>query len=71
DTGSRSKESEDEGPDSEGYEVAPERKQQKAALVEVTTTDIPLRLGYEAARRRTLELVEEITTSTFEVGQSS
>ncbi|GJU91733.1 hypothetical protein Tco_1304156 [Tanacetum coccineum] len=68
---SEREESEDEGPDSKGEEAALERQQQQAALVEVTTADRPLGLGYGAARRRALELAEEITPSNFEIGQSS
>ncbi|GJZ54218.1 hypothetical protein Tco_0609103 [Tanacetum coccineum] len=39
--------------------------------VEVTTADRPLGLGYGAARRRALEIAEEITPSTFEIRHSS
>ncbi|GKC19883.1 hypothetical protein Tco_1022033 [Tanacetum coccineum] len=63
-----SEESEDEGPDSEGEEVAPEGQQQQASLFEVTTADRPLWLGYGAARRHALDLAREIAPSTFEVG---
>ncbi|GJV15447.1 hypothetical protein Tco_1360770 [Tanacetum coccineum] len=69
--GRGSEESEDEGPDSEGEEAAPERQQQRAAPVEVTTADRPLGLGYGAARRRALKIAEEIAPSTFEIGQNS
>ncbi|GJV73414.1 hypothetical protein Tco_1493409 [Tanacetum coccineum] len=67
----RSEELEDEGPDSEGYEAAPEGQQQQVTPVEVTTADRPLGLGYGAARRRALEIAEEITPSTFEIRHSS
>nr|GEY52754.1 hypothetical protein [Tanacetum cinerariifolium] len=43
----------------------------EAASVEVTTTDMPLWLGYEAAKRHALELAKEIAPSTFQVGHSS
>ncbi|GKD34266.1 hypothetical protein Tco_1249775, partial [Tanacetum coccineum] len=36
-----------------------------------TVASEPLCLGYEAARRHALESIEEITPSTYEVGQSS
>ncbi|GKD22446.1 hypothetical protein Tco_1224149 [Tanacetum coccineum] len=64
---SGSKESEDEGPDSEGKEAASEQQQQ-AVLVEDTTANEPLGLGYRAARCRALELVEDPAPSTFEDG---
>ncbi|GJW55789.1 hypothetical protein Tco_0099874 [Tanacetum coccineum] len=67
---SRSEESEDEGPDSEGEEAAHEGQQQQAASVEVIIADRPLGLGYEAARRHALDIAEEITPNTFEFGQS-
>ncbi|GKB41238.1 hypothetical protein Tco_0886180, partial [Tanacetum coccineum] len=67
----KSEELEDEGPDSEGYEAAPEGQQQQVTPVEVTTADRPLGLGYGAARRRALEIAEEITPSTFEIRHSS
>ncbi|GJY54073.1 hypothetical protein Tco_0445737 [Tanacetum coccineum] len=54
---SGSEESEDEGPDSEGDDVAPEGQQQQAAPFEVTTADRPLWLGYGAARRRALYVI--------------
>ncbi|GKC19103.1 hypothetical protein Tco_1021253 [Tanacetum coccineum] len=53
-----------------GEEVAPEGQQQ-AVLVVGTTVSEPLGLGYGAARRRTLESMEEIKPSTYKVGQSS
>nr|GEW87483.1 hypothetical protein [Tanacetum cinerariifolium] len=40
----------DEDPDSEGEEAAPKGQQRQAALVEVTTADRPLGLGYGVAR---------------------
>ncbi|GKA83111.1 hypothetical protein Tco_0789859, partial [Tanacetum coccineum] len=62
--------SEDEGPSmKEEEEAAPEGRQQ-AILVVDTATGEPLGLRYGAARRRALELTEEITPSTYEVGQS-
>ncbi|GKF30784.1 hypothetical protein Tco_0100582, partial [Tanacetum coccineum] len=67
--GSGSEESEDEGPNSKGEEVVLEGKQQQAAPVEVTITDRPFRLGYSTARRHSLEIVEEIAPSTFEIAK--
>nr|GEX55985.1 hypothetical protein [Tanacetum cinerariifolium] len=64
-------ESEDEGPNSEGEEAAPKGQQRQASMVEVTTADRPLGLGYCVARCRALEIAEEIVPSTFEIGQSS
>nr|GEY30309.1 copia protein [Tanacetum cinerariifolium] len=55
----------------EGEEVAHEGQQRQATLVKVTTADRSLRLGYTATRHRALELAEEISPSTFEIGQSS
>nr|GEV29205.1 hypothetical protein [Tanacetum cinerariifolium] len=69
-TGSWSKEFEEEGPDSEGWETASE-KQQQAVPAEDAIADEPLGLGYREARRRALELAKEIAPSTFEIGQSS
>nr|GEY91331.1 hypothetical protein [Tanacetum cinerariifolium] len=63
---SGSKESKDESPDSKEEEATHEGKQQHAAPIEVTTMNRPLGLGYGTARRRTLELSEEIAPSTFE-----
>ncbi|GKD71670.1 hypothetical protein Tco_1325760 [Tanacetum coccineum] len=65
---SENKESEDKGPDSEGDEAAPEGQQQQATPVEVRIANRPLGLGYGAARRRALEIAEEITPSTFKIG---
>ncbi|GJZ09073.1 hypothetical protein Tco_0543356 [Tanacetum coccineum] len=70
--------SDDEGHKGEGLgleeeeedEDAPEGQQQ-AVLVMDTVASEPLCLGYEAARRHALESIEEITPSTYEVGQSS
>ncbi|GJX41791.1 hypothetical protein Tco_0256781 [Tanacetum coccineum] len=70
-TGSESEESKDKGPGSESEEIAPEGQQQQAVLVEDTTADEPLGLGYEVARRRALELVECPVPNTFKIGQSS
>ncbi|GJW37998.1 hypothetical protein Tco_0060918 [Tanacetum coccineum] len=50
----------------EEEEVVPEGQQQ-AVLVVDTATSEPLGLGYGAARHRTLESIEEIVHSTFEV----
>ncbi|GKD85070.1 hypothetical protein Tco_1356224 [Tanacetum coccineum] len=69
-TNTKSEDSEDEGTDSESEEAASEDQQLKI-LVKGTTTDEPLGLGYGAARRRALELAEDTTHNTFEVGQSS
>ncbi|GJZ68337.1 hypothetical protein Tco_0631577, partial [Tanacetum coccineum] len=44
-----------------------ELEQQQAALVEVTTMDRPLGLGYGAARRRALKLAEEIAPTSLTV----
>ncbi|GKD81114.1 hypothetical protein Tco_1347953 [Tanacetum coccineum] len=68
-TSLRSEESKDEGPGSEGEEAAPEQQQQ-AVLVEDTIADEPLGLGYQAAKRRALELVEDPAPSTFETPAS-
>nr|GEW41348.1 hypothetical protein [Tanacetum cinerariifolium] len=58
--------SKDEGPNfEEEEEAAPEGQQQQAVQVVDTTIDEPLGLGYEATRRRTLELTNEKTPSTF------
>ncbi|GKC99414.1 hypothetical protein Tco_1169689, partial [Tanacetum coccineum] len=70
-TGSESEESEDEGPDSESEEVTSKEQQQRTVPVEDTVEDEPLGLGYGAARRHALELAEDITHNTYEVGQSS
>ncbi|GJU84005.1 hypothetical protein Tco_1291551 [Tanacetum coccineum] len=51
-------EPEDEGLSSEGEEATSEQQQQ-AVLVEDTTMDEPLGLGYKASRRRTLELAKD------------
>ncbi|GJU31044.1 hypothetical protein Tco_1174633 [Tanacetum coccineum] len=69
-TGSESEESEDEGLGSEGEEATSEDQQQQAVLVEVIAADEPLGLGYGAARRRALELVEGYAPSTFEIPAS-
>ncbi|GKC74183.1 hypothetical protein Tco_1120066 [Tanacetum coccineum] len=64
---------EDEGPgleEEEDEEAAPEGQQQAVLIVDITA-DEPLRLGYEALRRRELELGEGSMPSTFEIGQSS
>ncbi|GJR12065.1 hypothetical protein Tco_0794717 [Tanacetum coccineum] len=61
----------DEGPDSESEEVASKEQQQRTVPVEDTVEDGPLGLGYGAARRHALELAEDITHNTYEVGQSS
>ncbi|GJU91640.1 hypothetical protein Tco_1304063 [Tanacetum coccineum] len=58
-TGLGSEESEDEGPDSEGEEAAPEGQQQ-AVQVTDTAVDEPLRLGYRTSRRLALESTEKI-----------
>ncbi|GJY17722.1 hypothetical protein Tco_0389213, partial [Tanacetum coccineum] len=62
---------EDEGPGIEEEEEAAPEGQQQALLVVDTAVSEPLGLGYWAARRRALESTEEITPSTYEVGQSS
>ncbi|GJS39671.1 hypothetical protein Tco_0564714 [Tanacetum coccineum] len=62
---SKRERSEDEGPNLEEEEVAPEGQSQQAVQVVDTV------LGYKAARHRALELAAEITPSTFEIGQSS
>ncbi|GJS79335.1 hypothetical protein Tco_0729216, partial [Tanacetum coccineum] len=54
----------------EEEEAAPEGQQQAVSVVDTAASE-PLGLGYGAARRRTLEPIEEITPSTYEVGQSS
>ncbi|GJX53837.1 hypothetical protein Tco_0282206 [Tanacetum coccineum] len=59
-------ESEDEGPDSESKEAASKDQQQQAVSVEDTAVDEPLGLGYEAARRRDLELAGGSTHNTYE-----
>ncbi|GKD88807.1 hypothetical protein Tco_1364314, partial [Tanacetum coccineum] len=53
----------------EREETAP-GDQQQPAPVEDTVMDEPLGLGFGAARRRTLELAEDATPSTFEIGDS-
>ncbi|GJX62165.1 putative ribonuclease H-like domain-containing protein [Tanacetum coccineum] len=70
-TGSESEASEDEGPSLESKEAALEGQQQQVVSVENTVADETLGLGYRAARRRALELTEDIAHSTYEVGQSS
>nr|GEW00702.1 hypothetical protein [Tanacetum cinerariifolium] len=60
----------DEGPRMEEEQAAPEGEQQ-AVLVVNTAASEPLGLGYGAARRRALESTNEITHSTYKVGQSS
>nr|GEW07857.1 hypothetical protein [Tanacetum cinerariifolium] len=62
---------EDEGPGIKETEEAVTEGQQQAVSVVDTTTSEPLGLGYEAARRRVLESIDEISPSTYEVGQSS
>ncbi|GJZ81346.1 hypothetical protein Tco_0646340, partial [Tanacetum coccineum] len=69
--GSKSDELEEEGPDSESEEAAYEDQHQQAVLVEDTTADGPLGLGYGAARPHALELAEGHAPCVFEVGQSS
>ncbi|GJV47991.1 hypothetical protein Tco_1438203 [Tanacetum coccineum] len=66
----KSEDLEDESTNSKSEEVASEDRQ-LSVLVGGTTTNEPLGLGYEAARRHALELAEDTTRSTFEVGQSS
>nr|GEZ87520.1 hypothetical protein [Tanacetum cinerariifolium] len=64
---------EDKGPsieEEEEEEATPEGQEQEFLVVD-TTVSKPLGLGYEVARRHTLESTEEITPSTYEVGQSS
>ncbi|GJR46999.1 hypothetical protein Tco_1315102 [Tanacetum coccineum] len=61
-TDSKRGDSKDKGPDSE--------RERERTLVKVTTADRPLGLGYGAARRRALDLAEEIAPSTFKTGQS-
>ncbi|GKB90005.1 hypothetical protein Tco_0962277 [Tanacetum coccineum] len=51
-------------------EAAPEGHQHAVPVMD-TAVNEPLSLGYGAARRRALESIEEITPSTYEVGQSS
>nr|GEU98682.1 hypothetical protein [Tanacetum cinerariifolium] len=51
-------------------EVTPKGQQQVVSVVDTAVSE-PLGLGYGAARRRTLESTEEITPSTYKVGQSS
>ncbi|GJS11355.1 reverse transcriptase domain-containing protein [Tanacetum coccineum] len=62
--------SEDKGPGLEEEEAAPEGRQQVVPAMD-TAVDEPLRLGYEALRRRELVVGEGEMPSTFEVGQSS
>ncbi|GJY54879.1 hypothetical protein Tco_0446543 [Tanacetum coccineum] len=69
-TGSESEDSEDEGLDSKIKEAASKDQQQQAVPVEDTTADELLGLGYRAARRHALELVEDPAPNMFEVGQS-
>nr|GFA90656.1 hypothetical protein [Tanacetum cinerariifolium] len=52
-------------------EEATPKGQQQAVLVVGTAMSEPLGLGYGVARHRALESIEEITPSTYEVGQSS
>ncbi|GJY48908.1 hypothetical protein Tco_0438864 [Tanacetum coccineum] len=65
---------EDEGlsleEEEEEEEAAPEGQQQVVLVVDTAMSE-PLGLGYRAARRRTLESIDEISPSTYEVGQSS
>nr|GEW39741.1 hypothetical protein [Tanacetum cinerariifolium] len=68
DASSGSEESDDAGPNSDRKEAAPEGQQQQTAQVKFTTADRPLGLGNEVARCRALEIVEEISPSTFEIG---
>ncbi|GJR41296.1 hypothetical protein Tco_1216980 [Tanacetum coccineum] len=57
-TGLKSEESKDEGRGSESKEAAPEGQQQQVVPIEDIAMDEPLGLGYGAARRCALELVE-------------
>ncbi|GKD45768.1 hypothetical protein Tco_1270413 [Tanacetum coccineum] len=63
---------EDRGLDDEGLgleeeeEAAPEVQRQAVSVADTTASE-PLGLGYGAARRRALELIEEIAPSTYEV----
>ncbi|GJS01803.1 hypothetical protein Tco_0318311 [Tanacetum coccineum] len=68
---SKSEESVDKGTCLENKEAASEVQQQQIVSVEDTVEDAPLGLGYRMARRRALELAEDIIHSTYEVGQSS
>ncbi|GKD50741.1 hypothetical protein Tco_1279717 [Tanacetum coccineum] len=63
---------EDEGPgtEEEEEETTPEGQQQVVLVVD-KATDKPLRLGYEALRRRELVVGEGEMPSTFKVRQSS
>ncbi|GKA53827.1 hypothetical protein Tco_0747142 [Tanacetum coccineum] len=61
---------EDEGLSLEEEEAVPEGQQQAVLVVE-TATSKPIRLGYEALRRRELKVEEDQVPNTFEVGQSS
>nr|GEW50360.1 hypothetical protein [Tanacetum cinerariifolium] len=70
DTDTKSKDSKNEGTNSESEEVA-SKDRKPLVPIESTTADEPLGLGYGTARRRDLELAEDTTHSTFEVGQSS
>ncbi|GKF24597.1 hypothetical protein Tco_0076919 [Tanacetum coccineum] len=54
----------------EGEKAAPEGQQQAVPVVGTSVSE-PLGLGYKAARRRAFESMEEISPSTYEVGQSS
>ncbi|GJW34053.1 hypothetical protein Tco_0054085 [Tanacetum coccineum] len=56
-------------PHGKRYRAAGGRRLRDTA--EATNRDEPLGLGYEAARRRALELAEGTMPSTYEVGQSS
>ncbi|GJV05647.1 hypothetical protein Tco_1343303, partial [Tanacetum coccineum] len=67
---SESDESKDVGPSSRSEEAASE-DQQQAVPVEGTAANKPKDLGYKAARRRVLELVEGFVPSTFVIGHSS
>ncbi|GJW83038.1 hypothetical protein Tco_0471382 [Tanacetum coccineum] len=62
---------EGEGLGLEEEEEAAREGHQQAVLVVDTPVSEPLGLGYRAARRHALKLIEEITPSTYEVGQSS
>ncbi|GKC29466.1 hypothetical protein Tco_1036760 [Tanacetum coccineum] len=70
-TSSKSEESVDEGPGLENEEAASEVQQQWIVSIEDTAEHEPLGLGYRMARRHALELAEDITYNTYEVGQSS
>ncbi|GKB96506.1 hypothetical protein Tco_0982643 [Tanacetum coccineum] len=61
---------EGEGLGLEEEEAAPEGQQQAVPVVD-TAASKPLGLGYGTARCRALESIEEITPSTYEIGQSS